>query len=564
MTQEFERIGMPPAATPLLSVSDLTVAFTTGRGSFDAVRGVSLEVRPGETVAIVGQSGSGKSTVTTAINRLLASNADVKSGSVVFKGRELLTLSEQEMNAVRGAEIGYVPQDPMSNLDPLVPVGRQIAEALSIHGSAKGRAARARAVELLDMVGIPDPRRRSAQYPHEFSGGMRQRVLLAMGLANSPSLLIADEPTSALDATVAENVLDELARLTSSMGTAVVLVTHDLSLAAARADRVVVLKDGEVVEEGESGVVLVNPRQEYTRRLIDAVPTLHSPSLVAHAAGTVDSNDPIDHVIETRDLRKEFTIRRGTIGRAEKFAAVDGVDIAVPRGTTVGIVGESGSGKSTTARMILRLESITSGVVLLDEQDVTRLTARELFRFRRRMQPVFQNPYASLDPIYTVRDAIREPLDEHRVGTPAERDERVEELLRQVALEPTIADRYPHQLSGGQRQRVAIARALALDPEIVVLDEAVSALDVLVQAQILDLLVDLQIRLGLTYLFISHDLAVVRVLSHYVHVMKGGRVVESGTPEEIFHRPRDPYTRRLISAVAGGERRTVDPPVPYT
>ncbi|MCO1655697.1 ABC transporter ATP-binding protein [Pseudonocardia humida] len=535
---------------PLLEISGLTVAFSTTRGPVQAVRGADLTVRRGETVAVVGESGSGKSTLASAINGLLAPNGAVTAGTITFDGTDLLALPERRMNAVRGRRIGLVPQDPMSNLNPLVPVGRQISEIFRIHGVATGRAARDRAIELLGSVGIPDPGHRYRQYPHEFSGGMRQRVLIAMGLACRPQLLIADEPTSALDVTVQKIVLDLLDELTTSMGTAVLLVTHDLALAAERADRVVVMHRGAVVECGPTATVLADPQDDYTRRLLAAAPSMATDSLVD--GGTPTAARP---VIEVVGLRKEYPVRKGAFGRREQFLAVDDVSFSVPRGRTVGIVGESGSGKSTTAKMLLMLEPSTSGDIVFDDRDVTGLAGPDLFAFRRRVQPVFQNPYAALDPRYTVGDTVREPLEVHRIGTRVEQDARVAELLAQVALDPALADRYPHELSGGQRQRVAIARALALDPEVVILDEAVSALDVLVQAQILDLLVELQRRLGLSYVFISHDLAVVRILCHHVHVMRDGRIVESGSPATLFRDPQHEYTRELLAAIPIGAPR---------
>ena len=529
---------------PLLQIDDLSIVFRTQRGEAEAVRHASMTVAAGQTVAIVGESGSGKSTLTSALNRLLPDNGRVVSGSITFDGHDVLALSERQMNDIRGRQIGLVPQDPMSNLNPLVTVGKQIAEVFSIHGVAKGKQARARAVEQLEMVGIPEAGRRYSQYPHEFSGGKRQRVLIAMGLACRPKLLIADEPTSALDVTVQKVILDELAALTRSMGTAVLLVTHDLGLAAERADEVVVMSRGQIVESGPARTVLTAPAHEYTKRLIAAAPSLATKSLIEASADI-----PADAVVDIRGLTKSYKTRKGALGLPSHFVAVDDISLSIPRGTTVGIVGESGSGKSTTAKMVLKLEPSSSGEILFEGTKVTDISGASLLSFRKRVQPVFQNPYAALDPRYTVGDAVREPLDVHKVGTRAQRTARVVELLTHVALDPELANRYPHELSGGQRQRIAIARALALDPELVVLDEAVSALDVLVQAQILDLLVTLQQKLGLTYLFISHDLAVVRMMCHYVHVMKSGRIVESGTPEEIFDHPRDEYTKSLLAAI---------------
>lgn len=542
------RVDQTEQRSPVLRVEDVTVEFRTGRGIVEAVAQASLTVMPGETVAIVGQSGSGKSTLTAAINRLLPPNGSVTAGSISLQGRDLLALSERQMNDVRGSEIGLVPQDPMSNLNPLMPVGKQIAEIFALNRSARGRAAKLKAIELLDMVGIPDATRRYSQYPHEFSGGMRQRALIAMGLACRPTLLIADEPTSALDVTIQKSVLDQLAELTASMGTAVILVTHDLALAAERADRVAVMNRGRIVETGAAELVLSNPSDEYTKRLLAAAPSFGTTSLIGGVSDTADDDD----IMSVQGLSKRFGYRRGWLGRGGELVAVDGVSFAIPRGKTVGIVGESGSGKSTTARMLLQLEPSSAGSFEFDGAIVTGFRGKDLMTFRRRVQPVFQNPYAALDPRYTIGEAVREPLEVHKVGTKSQRQARVEEVLEQVALDPILADRYPHELSGGQRQRVAIARALSLKPDVVVLDEAVSALDVLVQAQILDLLVQLQRELGLTYVFISHDLAVVRMICHVVHVMREGRIVESGTPTELFDHPRHDYTKALLSAIPGG------------
>ncbi len=538
----------------VLSVRDLSVAFRTSRGERTVVREVSLEVPAGGTLAVVGESGSGKSTTAAAVNGLLPGNGRVTGGSIRFEGRELTDLSERELRRVRGAGIGLVPQDPMSNLDPLMRIGDQIREALEVHGLASGRAAQQRVTELLEMVGIPDPAQRAAQYPHEFSGGMRQRALIAMGLACRPRLLIADEPTSALDVTVQRRILDTIDEMAAELGTSILLITHDLALAAERADTVAVMHDGEVVETGPAAQILGDPQDAYTKRLLAAAPSLTSARPVRREGRPTppagDGGMPVA-LARFEEVTKQFALRSRGRGDAAVLTAVDGVAFEVPPGRTVAVVGESGSGKSTTANLLLGLEAPTSGRVLVDGADVASLSRRELFAMRRRVQPVFQNPYASLDPRFTVERSVAEPLRVHGVGTAASRRERVAELLRQVALAPELATRFPHELSGGQRQRVAIARALALEPALIVLDEPVSALDVLVQAQILDLLLDLQQRLGLGYLFISHDLAVVRMVSDVVHVMRGGRIVESGTPESIFDDPQEDYTRELLAAIPG-------------
>ncbi|NNG21005.1 ABC transporter ATP-binding protein [Naumannella sp. ID2617S] len=528
---------------PVLQIEDLAVSFRTGEGKVAAVHGVDLTVHQGETVAIVGESGSGKSTTAAAVNRLLADNAVIDRGVVRFDGKDLTGLGESALRMLRGASIGLVPQDPMSNLDPLMRVGDQIAEALEVHGLAHGAELRQRVIELLDLVGIADPERRIRQYPHEFSGGMRQRVLIAMGLACRPRLLIADEPTSALDVTVQRRILDRLDELTGEFGTAVLLITHDLALAAERADRVAVMYRGRIVEQGSARQVLEQPQHDYTKSLLEAIPGLNT------AMRGTFAHDAKDLLLQATELVKTFEVRERGF-RSSTFTAVDHVSIDIPRRATVSLVGESGSGKSTVANLVLALLEPTSGTIRFDGAE--RGTGRaELRAFRRRVQPVFQNPFASLDPRYTVARSIAEPLQVHRIGGKQEQQARVHELLELVSLPRAMAERLPHELSGGQRQRVAIARALALSPELVVLDEAVSALDVLVQEQVLELLDELQRDLGLAYLFISHDLAVVRMISDFVHVMQHGRVVESGTPEQIFHAPQQAYTKELLAAIPG-------------
>jgi peptide/nickel transport system ATP-binding protein len=531
---------------PAQTIEGVSVTFTTARGSVEAIRDVSLEVFPGETVAIVGESGSGKSTLAACVNRLLADNGRISAGRITVGDLDITAASEKSMTAIRGNRIGLVPQDPMTNLDPVMTVGAQIVEALEIHGRARGQAARQEAIRLLEQAGITDSGARFHQYPHEFSGGMRQRVLIAMALACKPDVLLADEPTSALDVTVQRLVLDQMGRLASEMGAAVLLITHDLALAAERADRVVVMYRGAIVESGPARQIVADPQHEYTRRLLAAAPGMASAKVVEEPAAAAAEPETL---LEVVGAVKKYRIR----GRAEPFIAANGVDLRVPRGRTVAIVGESGSGKSTTARLALRLERADGGSVRYRGVDVTKVRGEELRRFRRAVQPVFQNPFASLDPRYTIGQVVAEPLVVHRIGDRASRRTAVLELLDKVALPAEFAERYPHELSGGQRQRVAIARALALEPELVVMDEAVSALDVLVQEQILDLMVTLQRELGLSYLFISHDLAVVRLVSHQVYVMRAGEIVETGTPEQIFEAPREEYTRQLIAAIPGRE-----------
>ncbi|HEX3964006.1 MAG TPA: ABC transporter ATP-binding protein [Trebonia sp.] len=534
------------ASEPVLTIRDLSVTFTTSRGQIHAVRHVSLDVAAGETVAIVGESGSGKSTLAASVNRLLPGNGRITSGTITVGDLDVTAASEKAMTAIRGNRIGMVPQDPMTNLNPVMKIGAQIVEALEVHGRARGQAARDEAIRLLEAAGIADAQARFRQYPHEFSGGMRQRVLIAMALACRPEVLLADEPTSALDVTVQRLVLDQMGQLAFDVGAAVLLITHDLGLAAERADRVAVMYRGEIVETGPAAQVVASPQHEYTRRLLAAAPGMASAKVAPVRAADADGAEP-EVLLAVTGAVKKYRIR----GRAEPLMAVDGVDLAIARGQTVAIVGESGSGKSTTARLALRLEQADGGTVRYRGADVSRLRGRDLLAFRRSVQPVFQNPYASLDPRYSVGQVIAEPLRVHKIGDAASRRKDVAGLLDKVALPVSFADRYPHELSGGQRQRVAIARALALNPELVVMDEAVSALDVLVQEQILELMVSLQRELGLSYLFISHDLAVVRQVSHLVYVMHTGKIVESGDPDTIFRAPREEYTRQLIAAIPG-------------
>ncbi|GLU86209.1 ABC transporter ATP-binding protein [Kocuria sp. NBRC 114282] len=527
--------------TPLLEMKGVGITFKTGTGDVQAVADSDIRVMRGETVAIVGESGSGKSTSALAAIGLLASNGRVSSGQILFDGEDITHPSAKRLEALRGSQIGMVPQDPMSNLNPVWTIGAQVRETLKANDKPHGDADVVRALE---EAGLPDAERRMKQYPHEFSGGMRQRALIAIGLSCRPQLLIADEPTSALDVTVQRQILDHLGRLTSELGTAVLLITHDLGLAAERADRVIVMQKGRVVESGPALSLLRNPQHPYTKELVAAVPSLSPDDLAA----SVDSAAP--ELIQVKDLVKEYKIR-GSWGRSSEFRAVDDVSFTVRRGRTTAIVGESGSGKSTIAKMLLGLEDITSGTVTVDGHDISGFKGRQWFDYRRKVQPIFQDPYGSLDPMRSVFRCIEEPLKVHKVGDAASRRAKVHDLLDRVALPRQLGDRYPNELSGGQRQRVAIARALALDPEIVVCDEAVSALDVLVQEQVLQLLGQLQQDLGLTYLFITHDLAVVREIAHDVCVMEKGRLVETGTVDSVFENPQQEYTRRLLDAIPG-------------
>lgn len=534
--------------TPLLEIRGLSVSYRTRGGTVSAVRGVDLDVWPGQVTAVVGESGSGKSTTAHAVLRLLAANGTIDAGTVRFGRHDLAALSEAELRSVRGAQIGLVPQDPTVSLNPVKRIGEQVAEVLRVHGLATRRGAAAEAVAVLDRAGLPDAAVRARQYPHELSGGMRQRALIAIAIAAKPRLIIADEPTSALDVTVQRVILDHLQHLTEESGTAILLVTHDLGVAADRARRLVVMEQGRVVEAGETRAVLADPQHEYTRRLLAAAPSLttarpRTPVSTAPAGTTPP-------LVEARNLVKEFRLPRAG-GGARTLRAVDDVSLTLRRGQTLALVGESGSGKSTTARLVLRLAEATSGHVLFDGTDVTTAKGAEVRQLRRRAQLVYQNPYASLDPRFSVAEVITEPLRAFKVGDRASRLDRARELLDRVALPAATLERRPAELSGGQRQRVAIARALALSPDLVVCDEPVSALDVSVQAQVLDLLAQLQADTGVAYLFISHDLAVVRQIAHQVAVMRAGRVVESGPPGKLFAEPRHAYTRELLAAIPG-------------
>ena len=555
MTSTAQSPATEPA--PLLDIRSLAISFTTSNGIVNAVQDANLTVLPGETVAIVGESGSGKSTTALAAIGLLPGNGQVSAGQILFDGEDITRASAKRIVELRGNSIGMVPQDPMSNLNPVWKIGFQVRETLKANGQPATDADVAR---VLGQAGLPDAASRAGQYPHEFSGGMRQRALIAIGLSCSPRLLIADEPTSALDVTVQRQILDHLGTLTREMGTAVLLITHDLGLAAERAQRVVVMYKGRVVESGPALEILRNPRHPYTQRLVKSAPSLASKRIdsvrdrgleLPEGSGTHSGRGSgAPDVIEVRNLTKVFKLRSG-LGRHTDFTAVDNVSFSVPRGTTTAVVGESGSGKSTVARMVLNLEKPTSGSILFDGTDVTTLGRKDLFAFRRRVQPIFQDPYGSLDPMYNIFHTVEEPLRVHGIGDAAGRAAKVRRLLDQVALPQSVIRRFPNELSGGQRQRVAVARALALDPEVVICDEAVSALDVLVQAQILNLLAELQADLGLSYLFITHDLAVVRQIADDVCVMQKGKVVETGTTDEVFSKPQQDYTRALLAAIPG-------------
>jgi len=542
----------------VLDVQGLRVSYDSRAGRREVVHGVDVSVGEGAVVALVGESGSGKSTTAHALIGLLPEGGRVDGGSIALGGVDITGWSQQRLRAVRGAQVGLVPQDPVSSLDPVRPIGVQVGEVLRLHGVRSAAVRRARVLELLERVGLDDPALRARQYPHELSGGMRQRVLIATAIALRPRLIIADEPTSALDVTVQRRILDLIDDLRREEGTSVLLVTHDLGVAADRAQRIVVLNQGRVVEQGPSAGILSSPADVYTRQLLADAPALAvgdfrrpAPALFLRDAAAAAAENP--YVIVADGLVKEFAVH----GRGrEPFRAVDDVSFQVRRGTTHALVGESGSGKTTTARLVTRFLQPDAGRIELvgssgELADIGGLRGEGLRRLRRRIQLVYQNPFSSLDPRQNVAQIVAEPLHNFREGTRAERSARAAELLDRVALPADLLERTPRELSGGQRQRVAIARALAIRPDVVVLDEAVSALDVTVQARILELLESLQQELGLTYLFISHDLAVVRRISHTVSVMRRGRVVEAGSTEDIFTSPAHEYTRELLAAVPG-------------
>ncbi len=654
-------LAMQKEHGPLLEVRNLAIDFTTDTGKpVHAVRDANFTVYPGQWVAIVGESGSGKSTSAMAVLGLLPGTGHVVNGSIKLDGEEIAGAKQSEFDKLRGTKMGLVPQDPMSNLNPVWRIGTQVKEALKANNmdvnhekrSALAKALAGDEVEvkgnddetflgakelpelmteakkalteagvsgeafdkavarftnewvpgsetrwrvaddlikagvaddqawylakkyvigstmddriagLLSEAGLPDAATRARQFPHEFSGGMRQRALIAIGLACRPDLLIADEPTSALDVTVQKRILDHLHMLTDSLGTAVLFITHDLGLAAERAQRIVVMYKGQVVESGPSLEVLQHPQHPYTKRLVAAAPSLASQRIISakergenadalldhHIAGE-STLEKSEHIITVDHLTKEFKLPR----KKEMFKAVDDVSFSVKRGTTLAIVGESGSGKSTVANMVLHLLDPTSGKVFYEGRDTSTFKAKDLLGFRRHVQPVFQNPYGSLDPMYSIFRSIEEPLRIHKIGDSKWRANRVKELLDMVEMPASVMGRYPNELSGGQRQRIAIARAMALDPDVIVCDEAVSALDVLVQDQVLRLLNDLQAEKGLSYLFITHDLAVVRQIADEVVVMQHGKLVEHATTDEVFDHPQKQYTRDLLDAIPGGK-----------
>ncbi len=555
------------AVTSVLSVRDLRTAFRTRTGWLPIVKGISFDIAPHQTLAVVGESGSGKSVTALSIMRLLSPESSRVEGSVRLGDSELLTLPEAQMREVRGRQIGMVFQEAMTSLNPLAPVGRQIAEVLAIHGLKEGAAAEAEAVRMLERVRIPAAAARAKDLPHSLSGGMRQRVMIAMALACRPQLLIADEPTTALDVTIQAQILALIKELQREEGMGVLFITHDMGVVAEIADRTVVMLGGEVVEEGPTEAIFDRAKSPYTRSLIAAVPRLgtmtgegqpqHFP-IIDRETGALtappDRPRTVDYagrpVLSVRNLTKRFDMGKGFFGGVSgRVHAVEDVSFDLYAGETLSLVGESGCGKSTTGRAIMRLIEPQAGSILLDGTDILALDRERMRDMRRHIQMIFQDPFASLNPRIRVGDAIAEPYLTHRLGTRAQARAKVADLLRRVGLDPAFANRYPQQFSGGQRQRICIARALSLDPTVIVADESVSGLDVSIKAQVVNLLLDLQQSLGLAYLFISHDMAVVERMSHKVAVMYLGEIVEIGPAHAVFNDPQHPYTRRLIAAV---------------
>ena len=550
----------------LIQVRDLRVAFRLGQETHEAVRGVSFDIPASTSVALVGESGSGKSVSAMSIVRLLPDNAIVEPASrVLYQGRDLLHASQEEMRSLRGKDISVVFQEPMSSLNPVFPVGEQIAEVLRIHAGLSARQARERALELLDEVGIPEPRARLDSYPHELSGGQQQRVMIAIAIACEPKLLIADEPTTALDVTVQRQILDLLAGLQERKKMSILFISHDLALVGEVARNIVVMRHGEVREAGEIGEVFRAPRDAYTRALLACRPRLDARPRRLPVIDDIVNNRPLQTqersavpvagapLIEVAGLSKAYRLKEGLF-RHKQIDAVKSADFVLHKGRTLGVVGESGSGKTTIGMMLTRLTPASTGRIMFEGRDLAALAARELQPYRRRIQIIFQNPYASLNPRFTVGQILMEPMRLHGIG--ANEDERARLALgwlEKVGLPATAFGKYPHEFSGGQRQRIAIARCLTMQPEIIVCDESVSALDVSVQATVLNLLLDLQEEFGLTYVFISHDLAVVKYMADDILVMSNGEIVERGASDEIYRNPKHPYTQQLLAAIPRGD-----------
>ncbi len=537
---------------PILAVEGLSIDARTPEGLRPVLEDVSFSIEAGETLCLAGESGSGKSLTALSIMRLLSASLKQRAGSIQLAGRELTSLSERAMRGVRGGEIAMIFQEPMTSLNPVMTVGAQLTEAIRTHGAATEEGAEARARRMLDAVHITEAARRMGQYPHELSGGMRQRVMIAMALSCRPKVLIADEPTTALDVTVQAQILTLMRELRREFASAILLITHDMGVVAEMADRVAMLKSGRLIEHGSTVDIFERPREPHTRELLDAVPRLGAFAGTdgpPRVTSSLDRASPPEPILLVSDLQVTYGGRAGWFGRrAASAPTVKGVSFEIRAGRTLGVVGESGSGKSTIGKAVLGLVPFT-GQVAIDGVEIAGLSAAEMKPVRGKAQMIFQDPYASLDPRMSTGSAIAEPLVIHRVGSAAERRDRVAMLLKRVRLSPDHASRYPHEFSGGQRQRICIARALALEPRLIVADESVSALDVSVRGQVLDLLLELQEELGLAYLFISHDMAVVERMSHDVAVMRDGAFVEYGSRRRVFENPCEDYTKALMKAV---------------
>lgn len=559
----------------MIEVKNLSIDFKTDEGIVHAVKNVSFSIPKGKTVGLVGESGSGKSVTSLAIMRLIPNPpGKIVSGEILLDGRNLLTLPEGEMRQIRGNKISMIFQEPMTSLNPVFTVGNQICETLTLHQGLSNKQALDRAIELLDQVGIPNPKERVHAYPHKLSGGQRQRVMIAMAIACNPDLLVADEPTTALDVTIQKQILELLANLQSKHGMSMLFITHDLGVIADIADEVAVMYRGDIVEKGATKQIFQSPQHPYTKGLLACRPTLtntrdrlpvisdfmtaegkeKSESTPAPSQPAAKSHANGKTLLEIKSLEKHFPVEKGWLGGVKRWMkAVDGVSLTVKKGQTLGLVGESGCGKTTLGRTILRLIEPSAGSIIYDGSDITNISAEEMRLFRKRMQIIFQDPYASLNPRMTVASIIMEPMVINSMGeNKTHRLEMALDLLKRVGLNEKMINRYPHEFSGGQRQRICIARALAVKPEFIVCDESVSALDVSIQAQILNLLLDLQDQLDLTYVFISHDLGVVKFISDDVAVMYDGKIVEKNTAEGIYENPTHDYTKKLLSAIPKG------------
>jgi peptide/nickel transport system ATP-binding protein len=530
----------------LLTVNNLHISFLSNNEVFNAVKGVTFDVHKGETLGIVGESGSGKSVTARSIMQLLPSPPSLMTeGNIEFDDKPISTFTDGEMEKIRGKEISMIFQDPMSSLNPTITVGKQIDEVLFKHQGLSVKEAKQQSIEMLKLVGIKNPEERYGQYPHEFSGGMRQRAMIAMALACRPKLLIADEPTTALDVTIQAQILRLMKKMQKQFGTSIILITHDLGVVAGMCDRVVVMKEGEIVESNTTEKIFSSPQHPYTKKLLDALPRLDAKKEPKEEMDLPEDINPERPLIEVRKLKQVYPL-----GGGRTLKAVDSISFAIQPGETLGLVGESGSGKSTTGRLLLRLQDATEGEILYKGMAINRLNKKEMKQLRKEIQIIFQDPYASLNPRMKVLDIIGHSLDIHKlVKTKAERKARVEELLELVGLEKEHAGRFPHEFSGGQRQRIGIARALAVNPKFIVCDEPLSALDVSMQAQIVDLLKDLQKKLGLTYLFIAHDLSMVKHISDRVAVMNAGKIIELAESEELYSNPLHAYTKSLLASV---------------